>query len=252
MAWKLKVRDSFSELKRGVSYPRGYDVDESITTGIPMGSIITLKFDGTTVDGIYGNEVTEPTWILADGNDAEKKPYSVAFDTSLKDLYGGLDLDESVVKLPRNKNHENKPMDICKDTVVEWYDDVDKSKLYYRTLKTKLTGTVEVGSGTLTTVDGSGTLFTDELEVGDYIVVDGEVRQVTVITDDTTLTVGEAFSGAVAALTDIYADSTIGKPVWVGTSGTAGKFTHLKPAYASADTEVGKILTGKQVRLYLY
>jgi hypothetical protein len=60
-----RIRDSFSELKRGVSYPKGYDVDASLTSGIAMGKILALKSDGAT-KGTFGNE-TQPTWILADG-----------------------------------------------------------------------------------------------------------------------------------------------------------------------------------------
>jgi hypothetical protein len=247
MAWKKRIRDSFSELKRGVSYPKGYDVDASLTSGIAMGKILALKSDGAT-KGTFGNE-TQPTWILADGAADEKMPYSVAYDTSLKNIYGALNLDESVVKMPRNATdtHESLPMDICRESIVEWFDDEDVNKLYYNTIKTTLTGTVEVGAGTLTTVEGTLTLFTTELAVGDYIVVGGEVRQVTVITNATTLTVGAAFTGAKAALSTIAKDTMIGKPVWVGTAGTAGDFVHLKPAYASDATKVGEILTGKHV-----
>lgn len=55
-----------------------------------------------------------------------------------------------------------------------------------------LTGSIDPAASTA--VVGVGTLFTTELVVGDYIVVTGETRQVTVITDNTNLTVGAAFS----------------------------------------------------------
>ncbi len=55
-----------------------------------------------------------------------------------------------------------------------------------------LTGTIDPAASTA--VVGVGTLFTTELVVGDDITVSGETRTVTVITNDTNLTVGTAFS----------------------------------------------------------
>lgn len=59
---------------------------------------------------------------------------------------------------------------------------------------TALTGTVTVSAGTLTTVDGTDTLFTTELVVGDRIQIDDETRVISDIDSDTELTVSEAFS----------------------------------------------------------
>lgn len=55
-----------------------------------------------------------------------------------------------------------------------------------------LTGSIDPTASTA--VVGVGTLFTTELSVGDRIIVSGETRTVTVITDDTHLTVDSAFS----------------------------------------------------------
>lgn len=64
------------------------------------------------------------------------------------------------------------------------------------------------GTGTLsssgTTVTGTGTAFTTQLQVGDYIVVGGVAKQVTVIASDTSLTTSTAFSPALSGAGFIY------------------------------------------------
>ncbi|MFC1644726.1 hypothetical protein ACFL08_01715 [Patescibacteria group bacterium] len=57
---------------------------------------------------------------------------------------------------------------------------------------TVLTGTIDPVAST--TVTGVGTIFTDELIVGDRITVTGQTRTVMAIASDTSLTVGAAFS----------------------------------------------------------
>ena len=57
---------------------------------------------------------------------------------------------------------------------------------------TVLTGSIDPAASTA--VVGVGTLFTDELLVGDRITVSGETRTVTAIADDTNLTVSAAFT----------------------------------------------------------
>ncbi len=51
-----------------------------------------------------------------------------------------------------------------------------------------LSGTISVASGS-SSVTGSGTSFTRDLEVGDYLDIDGEIHYVASITDDTNLTI---------------------------------------------------------------
>lgn len=72
------------------------------------------------------------------------------------------------------------------------------------------TGTVEVTntSGTYIDVVGTGTSFTTEYTVGDHIRIDSEIRQIASITDNTTMTVETAFSGAIAASTAHYKNGT--------------------------------------------
>jgi len=64
--------------------------------------------------------------------------------------------------------------------------------VYIRNDDITITGSIDP-DGT-TAVVGVGTLFTSELQVGDDILVNGEIRKVSAITDDTNLTVNTAFT----------------------------------------------------------
>lgn len=72
---------------------------------------------------------------------------------------------------------------------------------YYPQVRFQINYPSSQGTGTITAVDtgvlGSGTQFLTELEVGDEIMVGGEGRIVTVITDDAYLQINEAFIGEV-------------------------------------------------------
>lgn len=63
-----------------------------------------------------------------------------------------------------------------------------------------LTGTVSVSAGG-TTLTGSGTSFTTQCVVGDYITLTNETQQIASITNTTSLVVGTAFSNAYTANT---------------------------------------------------
>ncbi len=69
----------------------------------------------------------------------------------------------------------------------------------------KEVGTVTVAGGALSTVSGSGTKFTDRFSSGDWILVGdfsagtAELRVVDTVTDDTTLSVAQAFDAAHSA-----------------------------------------------------
>lgn len=60
-------------------------------------------------------------------------------------------------------------------------------------------GTVTVAGGALTTVTGSGTDFETDFDVGDWILIGGQIRIITVITSDTAMTVSQAFDTTHAA-----------------------------------------------------
>lgn len=69
--------------------------------------------------------------------------------------------------------------------------------------KTLATGTGTVSSSG-TAVTGSGTLFTTQLVVGGVIIVGGEARVITVITDATHLTLDRSFSSAASGASFQY------------------------------------------------
>lgn len=71
-----------------------------------------------------------------------------------------------------------------------------RAKLMVKGESFPATGTVTVSSMTPTTVTGSGTLFLQEVDVGDRVTIGSETRTVTGITDETHLTVDTGFSPA--------------------------------------------------------
>ncbi len=92
-----------------------------------------------------------------------------------------------------------------------------------------LTGSIDPTAST--SVTGVGTSFTSELAVGDMINVNGEIRKVTVITDDTNLTVATAF-------TDTGNDTAL-------TAGTGVLTGSIDPAASATVTGVGTLFTSE-------
>ena len=74
----------------------------------------------------------------------------------------------------------------------------------------ELTGSINPGNST-TTVPGSGTTFTTELDVGSDIVVTGETRRITAIASTTGLTINKTFTSDIA--TDTTPDGKLGAEV---------------------------------------
>ncbi len=68
------------------------------------------------------------------------------------------------------------------------------------------TGTVSVTSGKAT-VTGSGTKFTDEVKVGDEVTVNGESKEVTAVSNNTSLTVNSNFSASASGQTMVIKDT---------------------------------------------
>lgn len=68
------------------------------------------------------------------------------------------------------------------------------------------TGTVSVTSGS-STVTGSGTKFKDEVKVGYQITINGESKEVTAVSSDTSLTVATNFSSSASGQTMIVKDT---------------------------------------------
>lgn len=105
-----------------------------------------------------------------------------------------------------------------------------------------LTGTASSSS---TTVTGTSTLFTTELRVGSTIIVGTQVRTVTAIASNTSLTTSTAFNPALSGATLTKSEEVlvaIGQLVTKDIDGTAvPTFTLAVPADADYDT--GAVLT---------
>lgn len=101
------------------------------------------------------------------------------------------------------------------------------------------TGTVEVGPTDLAAVIGSGTSFTTEYEVGDHIRIDGQIRQISAITDNTNLTLETDLSGSVAASTAHYKNGTT---TLNGTISSRTSQGQTMIAYYEGDDEYGSIV----------
>ncbi len=95
---------------------------------------------------------------------------------------------------------------------------------------TVLTGTIDATASTA--VIGVGTLFTTELVVGDYILVTGETRRVTVITDALNLTVDTAFTDT---LNDTTPEIVKGKGIDTPDGAVFAKFTSDVDFYVTFD-----------------
>ena len=68
------------------------------------------------------------------------------------------------------------------------------------------TGTVSVTSAS-TTVTGSGTKFLKEVKVGDQVTINGESKNVTAVSNDTSLTVDSNFSNSASSQTMVIKDT---------------------------------------------
>ena len=101
-----------------------------------------------------------------------------------------------------------------------------------------ITGSVEVGVGTLTKINGTTTDFSSEISVNDYIyVTDGnntEVRQVSAVDSGTLLTVSDAFDNA-------YAGSSTLKVYTVGSDANDGSAADVGNSLATIQAAIDLI-----------
>lgn len=84
-----------------------------------------------------------------------------------------------------------------------------------------LTGTISVTNGSDAAV-GSGTAFTAELHIGNSISISGYIYYVTVITDDTHLTLNDNFTGVTGSGLTAYCDSDLMR-INMGSSATVAR-----------------------------
>ncbi len=123
---------------------------------------------------------------------------------------------------------------------------------YMSTVPTQPTGTGTVTTNGTTTLAGSGTLFLEQLNIGDTIVVSGEtVRTIATITSNTSLTVTAAFSTSSGSLTYTYfpnAQISDPHPMCIGSEGIlyigSGRYLHAYDgATGATGTFIPRVLT---------
>jgi hypothetical protein len=221
----LKVRNRSTEAN-GDRYVGGYYVSETLTTGIPTGTLVFVTTDNKSV-------------LIADqANDLPAM--GIIYNADVRDARLAYSDNPEGDAMPRTKGGKSMEME-KKATVDVIYT---TAKTYFRMKDETLTGTVTTAGGT--TMTGLGSAFLTELKVGDYVVVAGEtVRQVDVVTSDTVATVSVAFSNTAGTLA-VTGKSMKNKPVYLGENGTSSKYgklnatvenlTVLKPIASSGDS----------------
>ncbi len=258
MAITYKVKYSQFDVEEGRSYDAGYYADNDYgdgtigTTGMALGRLVAFKSDGNTgAEGYAGKTVT--TLQYADASDAKKAVGFIWRASWTKKDLSPIDKittkDDNYYPVGYSTTlleRESEPLVMIKRGVVVVQDTT--RNYHFNTVKKALTGTIEVAGGDLDTVVGTGTAFTTELRVGDLISVGGVIKEVKKITDATHLDVTVAFAGAVAALTAIYVESDLGRPIYLGENGL---YTIATPASGSFMQIVGYVVNGNNILVNL-
>lgn len=242
MTIAYKVKTSQMDCDNGRS--NALFIDNSYAaTGIGIAKFVGVKADGTsTAPGSVGYVV--PTWQIADVSDVIKADGLVfttsprAVDTTVTDWFTATDAN-----FYPYGDRETKPLSLVRKAEIVVRDST--RDYFFNTTKKTLTGTVEVGAGTLTKIDGTLTTFTTQVRVGDYVIVNGVERQVSVVNSAVQLTVSVAFAGAIAAATAVYLGSDLFKPIYLA---EAGEFKKLVPlSGAGLKQVVGYVINGNNV-----
>lgn len=143
------------------------------------------KITATAAEASGGKDVDTgfiPEFVMAWNEDAIDGEQAVLI------RFGG---QEAAAALAMNKFTNGTGTDnTLVDETTNGITDVDSSSI--GTTNTVLTGTINPAASK--TVTGVGTLFTTELAVGDQILVTNEIRRVTAIASNTSLTVDIAFT----------------------------------------------------------
>lgn len=204
----LSVKNRSGESYLNSAYFRRYFaagyVDPTITTGIPIGTLVYLD----SSDG-YVKVADQNTDIPAMG---------ICYGSTNKDIRDAWTDNPRTNWLPQAYGGDRMEMEkIASVRIVE-------DTVSFRMRDETLTGTVAIAGDTSLT--GTGTLFTTELQIGDYILVDSEIRQVDTITSATAATVSVAFTNTKTGQA-IVGKGMKNKPVFTGENGTSTKFGKL-------------------------
>ena len=217
MALNLKVRNRTTEAN-GYRYWGGYYVAESITAGIAPGTLVYVDGNGDVKVADQANDLSA---------------MGIIYNGDVRDIRSAYVDNPDGNAMPRTKG--GKSIEMEKGGIIDIVS--PDAKTYFRMKDETLTGTVAIAGDTSLT--GTGTLFTTELKVGDYVLVDGEVRQIDAITNATTATVSVAFTNTKSTQA-IVGKSMKNKPVYLGENGTSTK-------YGALNAQLGNLTTLKAV-----
>ncbi len=248
MAILTKVKGNTTEITRGVTYVREFPVDDGAVTvaggkGIETGSFFAIKGDGASegfYKGVEGG--VGATVIKADATDMTKEAVGVVVTSSTKDKYAGRDITTNAIMFPVGVAQENGCVPPVREVILSIIDDANPRTAIFNTKTVALTGTVAI-AGT-TALVGTGTAFTTELVVGDLVMVEGEIREVKTITDNTNIVVTVAFTGTASGKKG-YQWCDYGRKVYLD---TLGKWTKIEPvASGEFKQELGFISSGNNI-----
>lgn len=247
MAIKYGVKFSQADVLYGKIYEFAGFLDDSYTDGLAVATLLGYKGDGTTSfksgTSVTYQEASSTDLVVANAVVFRDSQDPVGGETQYQKIqnYGSTPL------MYPYGGREARPMVPLKEFTIVIED--SDNDYFFNTVDTQLTGTVEVLIGDLTAVVGTGTVFTTELAEGDLIKIGNEVREVVTISDNLNLVVGEAFAGAIAALTDISQASDMDRPIYLADNGGITKVT---PTTSGAlKQEVGRVVNGNNVHCNL-
>lgn len=242
MAITYEIKLSQTELGKGAS--NKFFVDESYaSTGIGLAKFVSIKPNGTSK---AFNGQTGATWQLASSTGllpAQGIVYTTSapkVDRTVADFF--TDVDNNFYPYGDRETEGLLPIHNAEMVVRD-----SSRERFFNTVQKPLTGKVSVvGAGTA--VAGTGTAFTTELRVGDYIIVGGVEKQVASITSDTALDVTEAFTGAVALAVG-YIGSDLFKYIYLSTN---GGITKLVPTtVGTLKQKIGFVINGNNIKIDL-
>lgn len=118
------------------------------------------------------------------------------------------------------------------DLPTDVYNALANNNIIVRVSKSGRTGTATVTAGS-NAVAGAGTAFATELNIGDEITINGELRTITGITSATALTVDVAFVGAAAGASVFLMDSPLVPTTDYTVSNPSGTITRITVGLAA-------------------
>lgn len=247
MAIIKNIETIFSDIDNGGVYAKAYPVDDE-GGKVELCKLVALKGNGKSELG-YPNRAGNvgATIVLADNTNEALLPQGIVYQTSPKDPYAGRDIEEQRYKYPIGENRETTGLVLLEKCGIIEVDDTDARKSTRKAYAVEISGTWSVDTGVDDTlVTGTSGAATTELEVGDWVIVEDEVRQVASITDANNFVVTKAFTKDHTSV-KVIRDTDIGKPVYLTTN---GDYSRIKPTTGKAIV-VGKITGANRVLIDL-